>query len=351
MELRIGRVGPDRVADLELREREARAALAAAIKAPFEQVVVSHGAAEAARCAALEVLGARAGSDAGARSRVLLIDGLSAPVAAAIEGVARATGVEVDVLPLAPQILGGDVALVAMAHVDQLGRLTDPAPVAAAAGRVDARLLVDASLSVGALPVEVPALGADILIADVHRWLLGPDGVALLWLAPTLGEDTPERLRAASGLFGRGMLLATARSLGWLLMYVELPWVLARTERLARRFREALAGFEGVSLLGSPDGDATPAPPAALSALVAFRIAGWDAEQAAEELSRSVFAIVEADAEADLIRASVAAWNREDELDRFVERVAELAGHTPQDLPRKPSLTVINGPSGGEKRR
>ena len=83
--------------------------------------------------------------------------------------------------------------------------------------------------------------------------------------------------------------------------------------------------------------------------MAAFRIDGWDAEQAAEELSRGVFAIVEADIEADVVRASVGAWNRESELGRFVERVAELAEHTPATLPRRPSLTVISGPVGSEE--
>lgn len=332
LELRIGRAGPDRADDLEQREREARAAAAAAIRASYEQVVLSHGTAEAARGIALELLAARAG----APSRVVIIEGLAAHVVSAIESVASVLGIEVDVVPAAPRILGTDVALVAMAHVDLFGRLIDPVPLAAAAHRAGARLLIDASLSVGALPLEVSDLEADALIADVRRWLLGPDALALVWLSPTLGDEAPARLRQTTGAFGRGALLALARSVGWLLMYVELPWAIARTGRLARRLRDALAGVDGVTLLGDADDDAV---------LIAFRIAGWEAEPAADELSRSVFAMTDPDSEADVIRVSVGAWNREDELDRFVERVADLATDSPATLPRKPSLTVISGPS------
>ena len=107
--------------------------------------------------------------------------------------------------------------------------------------RAGARLLLDVSLSVGALPLDVVELGADALVADVHRWLLGPEGLALAWLSPALGEDAPSSLRSASGPFARGSLLALARSVGWLLMYVELPWAIARTGRLARRLSESLA--------------------------------------------------------------------------------------------------------------
>jgi selenocysteine lyase/cysteine desulfurase len=117
-------------------------------------------------------------------------------------------------------------------------------------------------------------------------------------------------------------------------MHVELPWALARTEELADRLHHDLAAIDGLELASAP---------AAHGAVAAFRISDWDAEQVAEELSRSVFAIVEADAEADLVRASVGAWNRESELDRFVERVAQLAVHTPETLPRRPSLTVLSG--------
>jgi selenocysteine lyase/cysteine desulfurase len=333
LELRIGRAGPDRDDDLELREREARAAVAAAIKAPYERVVLSHGSAEAARGLAAEILAAR---DAGARN-VVVIEGVPAAVLAAIASVARAAGGEVDVVSAAPRILGGDVALVAMAHVDPMGRLADPGLVAAAARRAGALLLVDASLSVGALPLEVADLGADALIADVHAWLLGPEGLALAWLAPTLGA-APARLSEATGRFGRGALLALARSVGWLLMYAELPWVVARTGRLAERLYEGLLAIDGVGVV---------ADRASHGAMAAFRVEGWDADEAAEELSRSVFAIVDAPREAQVIRVSVGAWNLEDELDRFVERVAALASHTPSSLPRRPSLTVITGPDAG----
>ena len=360
LELRIGRVGPDRAEDLEQREWEARAAVAATIRAPFEQVVLSHGAAEAARGITLELLGARvAPPQPGTRARpgarpgtgtrpgpgtrpglatpmrVVIVDGLSEPVARAVGSVARALGAEVDHLSVVPQILGSDVALVAMPHVDPLGRLLDPGPVASATHRAGARLLVDISLSVGALPLDVAEMGADALVGDVQRWLLGPEGLALAWLSPALGDDVPARMRATTGPFARGSLLALARSVGWLLMYVELPWVVARTGRLARRLYGSLASIHGVDLV---------ADRAAHAGLLAFRISGWDAEQAAEELSRSAFVIADVDSGADVIRVSVGAWNREDELDRFVERVAELAAHTPASLPRRPSLTILSGP-------
>lgn len=331
LELRIGRAGPDRADDLEQRDKEARAVAAAVIRGSPERIVLTHGAAEAARLIALEVLERRTDDS----SRVLLVKGLDALVAAAVRDVADVAGAEVEVLAKAPRIIPAEVRLVVMAHVDADGRLTDPAPAARAARKAGARLLVDAGMSVGAIPTDVDRMGADFVIADGHRWLLGPEAVAFAWITPDFGEEVPEWLRLARAPFGRGQLLALARSIGWLLMFVELPWAIVRTVELAERLYEDLGAIEGVELV---------ADPAAHGAIATFRIRGWDAESAVDELSRSVFAIVEADAASGLVRASVGAWNRESELQRFVDRVAELAGHTPETLPRRPSLTVISGP-------
>ena len=336
MELRIGRVGPDREDDIEQREREARAVAAAVLQASPERIVLTHGAADAARLIALEVLE----REAGTTQRVVMLNGLDRTLAAAVRDVADVAGAEVEVLSEAPRILTADVALVVMAHVDADGRLADVVPVAEAAHKAGARLLVDAGRSVGAIPIDVDEMGADFVVADTHRWLLGPDAVAFAWLTPDLDKELPEWLRQATAPFARGSLLALARSVGWLLMYVELPWAIDRTVELADEFYEDLAAIDGVELLADAGSH---------GAVAAFRIAGWDAEQVVDELSRSVFAIVEADVEADVIRASVGAWNRESELERFVKRVAEIAEHTPETLPRRPSLTIISGPIDPEE--
>ncbi len=334
MELRVGRAGPDRAEDLHQREREAVAVVAAVLGASPERIVLTHGAAEAARLVALEVL------ERGLQQRVVLLSGVDRAVASAVRDVADVAGAQVDALAEVPGIFEADVALVVMSHVDADGRLTEPAPVAAAARAAGARTLVDVGRSAGALPLDVGELGADFVLAESQRWLLGPDALASLWITPDLDRELPEWLRQASAPFARGSLLALARSVGWLLMYVELPWALARTVALADQLYDDLAAIDGVELLAEPD---------AHGAVLAFRISDWDAESAADELGRSIFAIVEADAEADVIRASVGAWNRESELERFVARVAELAAHTPETLPRRPALTILSGPIDPEE--
>ena len=329
MELRVGRAGPDRVEDLEQREREAVAVVAAVMGASPERIVLTHGAAEAARLVAIEVL------ETGADQRVVLLPGVDKAIAGAVRDVADVAGAEVDARTEMPDLFEAATALVVMTHVDADGRLIDAATVAARARTAGARTLVDVSRSAGAQPLDVAGMGADFVVTESHRWLLGPEAVAPMWITPELGRELPEWLRQASTPFGRAALLSLARSVGWLLMYVELPWALERTGMLADQLYEGLGAIDDVELL---------APPASHGALAAFRVGGWDAASTGEELGRSIFAIVEADTEADVIRASVGAWNRESEIDRFVERVADLAAHTPETLPRRPSLTVISGP-------
>jgi selenocysteine lyase/cysteine desulfurase len=334
MELRIGRVGPDRAADLALREQEARAGLAAVLAAPLERLVLSHAAADLAAAITRAWL---ARPSPGSRA-VVVVEGVAAAVQQAVGVSTRQLGAEVRLVPAPPRILSPDVSVVVMAHVDRTGERLDPAPVRAAAQRVGARLLLDASLSVGAAEIRVAEVGADALVADVRHWLLGPDGVALAWVAGADEEPMPAGVAAPEGSFGRAALLATARSAGWLLMFVGLPWMVSRTSMLGARLRESLARIPGVDMLTPADGHV---------ALLALRIAGWDAVAAAEELSHSIFAITDPEPEGDVLRVSVGAWNTEAELERFAARVGELAASTPETLRRRPALTIISAPQTG----
>jgi selenocysteine lyase/cysteine desulfurase len=54
---------------------------------------------------------------------------------------------------------------------------------------------LDAIQAVGAIPVDVAALGPDYLSADGHKWMLGPEGCGLFFTNPSLRA----RLRPPSG--------------------------------------------------------------------------------------------------------------------------------------------------------
>jgi selenocysteine lyase/cysteine desulfurase len=49
-------------------------------------------------------------------------------------------------------------------------------------------LIVDAIQGLGVLPMDLRAFGADAVVADGHKWLLGPEGAGLMATTPTLRE-------------------------------------------------------------------------------------------------------------------------------------------------------------------
>ena len=213
-----------------------------------------------------------------------------------------------------------DIRLVAAADEPKHAPLVDPLTGERIAG---ARAEIDATLAVGAIPVDVSVLGADRVYFAGDRWLLGPEGIGAVW----------ERVHGSSRRdheLGRTQVLGLARSIGWLEMYVGLDWVFARGKSLAERLYTQLAATDGVDVL-------TPA--AGLATIVVFRLSAWPVDDALDELRRRVFAIVGQTADG-AIRASIGWFNTEDEIDRFAAAVAELARHTPQTLPRRPTLLV-----------
>jgi selenocysteine lyase/cysteine desulfurase len=182
--------------------------------------------------------------------------------------------------------------------------------------------VVDGTLAVGAIQMDVETLGADVVYFAADRWLLAPEGTGAIWTHGGEQHDAP---------LGRTQVLGLARSIGWLEMYVTLPWIFERSAALTKRLFGALVGTPGVDVV-------TPAD--ALATIVVFRLASWPVEDALNELRRRVFAIIGATPDGSAIRASVAWFNTEEEIDRFGEAVAELARYTPDTLPRRPTLVI-----------
>lgn len=104
--------------------------------------------------------------------------------------------------------LDGSVAIVSVPNVHWTdGALVDLEAVAARAHESGARLVIDGSQSIGAMPLDVTALRPDFVITVGYKWLLGPFGVAYMWVADEHrdGEPIEENwiLRAGSEDFAR----------------------------------------------------------------------------------------------------------------------------------------------------
>lgn len=71
------------------------------------------------------------------------------------------------------------------------GSPLDLSAVADAAQRVGAALVIDASQSLGASPLDVPRLRPDFVVSVGYKWLLGPFGVGYLYVAEHHREGVP----------------------------------------------------------------------------------------------------------------------------------------------------------------
>ena len=78
-------------------------------------------------------------------------------------------------------------AVVCISHVEYgNGQTFDLHLLAEAAHNHGALLVVDATQSAGAIPIDVQACPVDALISGAYKWLCGPFGAAFMYLAPHL---------------------------------------------------------------------------------------------------------------------------------------------------------------------
>jgi L-cysteine/cystine lyase len=249
--------------------------------------------------------------------------GLLAPLGRAI----RRDGVSVRVVPFGelPDAVTASTRLVACSHVSWAsGRIADVEALQAAGAPV----LLDAAQALGAIPVDVRALGCDFYAASGQKWLCGPEGSGCLFvredrldelLVPWPGYASladPERaleFEPAEGVKRLDHGFPTGLRSTWVLASLEVlggagwDWVHERAASLAARLADRLRE-RGLQIR---DRDRST-------------LVSWHAEDAAAQVERLAEAaiVVRSIPAFGLVRASVGAWSSEDE----VERVATLAG-------------------------
>ncbi len=186
------------------------------------------------------------------------------------------------------EAIRSDTALVAIQHGSNVtGAIHDVARVARAAHAVGARLLVDASQTMGPEPVSLPALGADFLAFSGHKGLLGLTGTGVLVarapLAPLMLGGGWEDGTGEAGTLNHVGIVSMGAGLAWL----RSAEGMASTSRARTLHAELLSGLRtipGVQLIG-PGGPLT---------LVSFVIDGLESEDVGHMLLESFGLVVRA---------------------------------------------------------
>jgi selenocysteine lyase/cysteine desulfurase len=241
----------------------------------------------------------------------------------ALAGARDLRGVEVREVPFAEvaNAVGPRTRLVACSHVGWASGSLAPVELA----ELDVPVLLDGAQGLGAVPVDVHALGCDAYAGAGQKWLCGPDGTGALWVSPELRERLSVSRRGYSNLAepGAGLdaglhgdarrfdtmsmnaetvacalaAVGVLESAGWAAVHEHARTLAARlAQLLAERGRE-------------------PAPRGA-STLVSFHSPDPEGERT---LLAEQGVIVRNIPDRPWLRASVGAWNDESDLARLID--------------------------------
>jgi L-cysteine/cystine lyase len=220
-------------------------------------------------------------------------------------------------------------ALVACSHVNWIDGRVVPDGLAARCAELEVPLLLDGAQGVGAVPVDVGALGCSVYAGSGQKWLCGPDGAGMLWIDPSLrdaiampdpsyasmadphdplsGDLHPDARRYDSSSLSRE---ATAFALAAhdALEQAGFEAVHERARELAAMLARELAE-RGHDVW--PRGETT---------LVSWGVEG-DSEAERDRLVSEGIVVRDLPGRG-ILRASVGAWNDESDLERLLEAIA-----------------------------
>lgn len=232
-------------------------------------------------------------------------------------------GVRVRVVPFAelPGEVRAGTRLVACSHVSWVGgEVMDVAALRA----TGAPILLDGAQALGAIPVDLHALGVDYYACSGQKWMCGPEGSGALYVrADRLDElepPFPSYMTVADHEAPLDSLLAagTARLDDGFPSAVRSTWALASIGVLAGAgwawvHERAAAGAEQLAELLRARGHEVA--PRGRSTLVAWKVADADFEVARLRAEDIVVRSIPA---AGLVRASIGAWTSDEEIQRLV---------------------------------
>ena len=241
-----------------------------------------------------------------------------------------------------------DTRAVVCTHASNLtGNLLDVARISAMAHAHGALLVVDASQTAGAVPIDMAQMGIDVLCFTGHKGLLGPQGTGGLCIRP--GVELRPLLRGGTGIhsydrdqpqeYPARLEAGTLNSHGIAGLNAALDFILergvqaigAREHALMRRFYDGVRAVPGVTVYGD-------FAPQERAAIVALNIRDYDSAEVADALFADYGIAVRAGAHCaprmhqalgttaqGAVRFSFSYFNTEAETDAAVRAVRALA--------------------------
>jgi L-cysteine/cystine lyase len=299
---------------------ELRAAYAATLGCDPDEVALTTCTSEGIA----QVIG---GLDLGPGDEILTSDEEHPGLLGALAGARDVKGVTVRMVGLASIADAVDprtTRLVACSHVGWMSGRVAPD----ALKQLEVPVLLDGAQGIGAIPVDVRALGCDAYAGAGQKWMCGPDGTGMLYVSADLRARLRVEHRGYANLADpntglQAALHTDARALDTMSLSAETVACALASARLLQgagwrsvheRARELADRL--VLLLGergrevAPRGDTT---------LVSFQSADPEGER---EHLRQRGVIVRNIPDTPWLRASVGAWNDEDDLDRLMGALA-----------------------------
>ena len=241
-----------------------------------------------------------------------------------------------------------DTKAVVCTHASNLtGNVLDIARIGEMAHAHGALLVVDASQTAGAIPIDMQKMHIDVLCFTGHKGLMGPQGTGGLCIRP--GVEVQPLLRGGTGIhsYDRGQPQAyparleagTLNTHGLAGLHAALEFIErhgvqaigARERALMRRFYDGVRGIPGIAVYGDFEQDER-------AAIVTLNIRDYASGEVADALFEDCGIATRAGAhcaprmheglgtvEQGAVRFSFAFFNTEDEVDMAVRAVRELA--------------------------
>lgn len=249
------------------------------------------------------------------------------------------------------QLVTPGTRLVAVTHASNVtGNLVDVDRVAEIAHAAGAICLVDASQTAGAVPLDMAAMGLDVVCFTGHKGLMGPQGTGGMavaegvdvrpWAEGGSGVHSFERrhplewpTRLEAGTLNAHGLAGLAAGVAFVEKNGGPAAVGAREHALAQRLYEGVAGVPGVTVYGG-----WSVAPERCGSIVALNVDGLDSAEVADALAAGWGIASRAGAHCaplmhralgterqGIVRLSCGWFTTEDEVDTAAAAVREIA--------------------------